>query len=284
MKSRLVRVALVAAFVGLLGIAASANAQPTYKLGVKPDTKPLATLKLEGAKLTRSELDDDPGFRMQYHFKKDGKTLDTVEARGNPTLDVPHKEAGMYTVVLELFYPEFKGGNVQKGGFRPVSDVLTYKVEAGEPAKVVFVPPPVVKAALLVQCGREKGAKQDEVVSPGYGYKLVQGMPFEGWAAPAAKAHSWTDPKEVRFELTVPAGMVGTLRLHFVDGDNAGRKQRLVFRGKPVGDFDSFGSAGKVAEVPLTAEDTKGGKVEVSVQNLNPAGNAVVSVVEVIAK
>jgi hypothetical protein len=137
---------LVLALVTAAWLATSAAAQPTYKLDVKPDLKPQATLTLDGGRLTRSALKDDPGFRLQYHFKKDGKDLDTAEARSNPTLDVPQKEAGTYTVVLDLFYPAYKGGTAQKGEFKAVSNVLTYRVEPGakpgDPSKVVLVETP----------------------------------------------------------------------------------------------------------------------------------------------
>lgn len=131
----------------LLAATPALPAQPTYKLDVKPNLKPLATLKLEGVKITRTPVKDDPGFRLQYHFKKDGKSLAVVEARTDVSLDVPQKDAGTYSVVLELFYPNYKGGTAQKGEFKAVSNVLTYKVEApakpGEPTKVVVVETPM---------------------------------------------------------------------------------------------------------------------------------------------
>lgn len=137
---------VVLSTVALLGFACPAFAQPTYKLGVKPDLKPLATLKIDGAKIVRTEVADDPGFRLQYHFKKDGKTVGQVEARSSEALDVPQKEAGTYTVVLELFYPGYKVGTAQKGEFKPISNVLTYKVEPGakpeEPVKVTLIETP----------------------------------------------------------------------------------------------------------------------------------------------
>jgi hypothetical protein len=132
--------------VTLAGLVHLVLAQTAYKLGVKPDLKPLATLKIDGSKIVRTDVADDPGFRLQYHFKKDGKTVAQAEARANETLDVPQKEAGTYTVVLELFYPAYKNGTATKGGFKPISNVLTYKVEAGaaaeSPVKVTVVEPP----------------------------------------------------------------------------------------------------------------------------------------------
>jgi hypothetical protein len=139
------RPVVVSALV-LFGLVCPLSAQTNYKTIVKPDLKPLATLKIDGSKIIRTEVADDPGFRIQYHFKKDGKSVGQVEARSSEGLDVPQKEAGTYTVVLELFYPGYKGGTGQKGEFKPISNVLTYKVEPGakpeEPVKVTLVETP----------------------------------------------------------------------------------------------------------------------------------------------
>jgi len=138
------RLLISSAFV-LFAFVCPALTQTVYKLGVKPDLKPLATLKIDGLKIVRTEVADDPGFRLQYHFKKDGKTFSQVEARSSEALDVPQKEAGTYTVVLELFYPGYKTGTATKGEFKPISNVLTYKVEAGDPIKVTLVETPEKK-------------------------------------------------------------------------------------------------------------------------------------------
>lgn len=139
------RIPLLSA-MALIGLASPGFTQTVYKTIVKPDLKPLATLKIDGAKIVRTDVADDPGFRLQYHFKKDGKTVGQAEARSSEALDVPQKEAGTYTVVLELFYPGYKGGTVQKGEFKPISNVLTYKVEPAakpeEPVKVTLIETP----------------------------------------------------------------------------------------------------------------------------------------------
>src|SRR5262245_31070663 len=105
-------------------------AQGTYKLEVKPALVPSATLSLDGDKVQRSALKEDPGFRLHYLFKKDGKPLTTLQARGAEKLDIPDKKPGTYSVVLELFYPSYKSGNKQKGEFRAASNELTYEVKA----------------------------------------------------------------------------------------------------------------------------------------------------------
>src|SRR5262245_6714654 len=108
------RLTLPAALL-LLALPSAALAQPTYKRERKPHVKPLATLKLDGDKLSRTDLQDDPGFRLQYRFVKEGKELTTVDARANPTLALPHRDPGTYSVVLEVFHPAYKGGSGQRG-------------------------------------------------------------------------------------------------------------------------------------------------------------------------
>jgi hypothetical protein len=132
---------LLAACLALCGLGGVAPAQPTYKLEVKPDLKPRATLKVEAGRVVRSAVADDPGFRLQYHFKKDGKALAVVEARSQPAVAPPATAPGTYTVVLELFYPAYKGGPGPRGQYRPISNVLTFRVEPGTPPRIVPVEP-----------------------------------------------------------------------------------------------------------------------------------------------
>ncbi len=134
--------ALFLACAPLVAFTGAAVAQPTYKLEVRPEQKPLATIKLGGGKVARTELSEDPGFRLQFHFKKDGKTLARVDARAEPSAALPSLAPGNYTVVLELFHPKYKGGKDPKGQYQAVSNELGYRVEAGTPPRVVPVEVP----------------------------------------------------------------------------------------------------------------------------------------------
>jgi hypothetical protein len=131
---------LLFAFVLSLACVSSATAQPTYKLDAKRDLKPSATLSLADGKVSRSAVSDDPGYRLQFHFKKDGKTIATPEARAETSVALPATEPGTYAVTLELFYPSYKGGNQRKGEYKPISEAITYKVEQQKPLKVTVVP------------------------------------------------------------------------------------------------------------------------------------------------
>jgi hypothetical protein len=263
----------------LLVLASPVAAQPTYKLGVGTHLQPSATVKVEGDKLSRSAIKDDPGFRLQYAIYKDGKPLEPIEARAGVVVDVPKKEAGVYTAVLELFYPSYKAGNQQKGQFKAISNVLSYKVGSGGQIELLE-PVPV----LVIHCGKGKGTNESQKAVDGFSYKLLQGTPLDDWPNPAPKSHAWIDPKMVRFEITLPATAVGLLRLHCLDGDLRERKQKISVLDR-VFEFEKFGGSAQTLEVPLPpGRDPKtAGKIEVVIQNLNPTSTAAISSVELLA-
>src|SRR5437899_9487909 len=99
---------LLFAIAACLAFAGPAAAQPTYKLDAKRDLKPRATLSLADGKVTRSAVTDDPGYRLQFKFEKDGKTIATADARAEASVALPSTEVGTYTVTLELFHPSHK--------------------------------------------------------------------------------------------------------------------------------------------------------------------------------
>ncbi len=135
---------------------------------------------------------------------------------------------------------------------------------------------------LIFQCGKggPDGKKEVDVRAQGYDCRLIQGFRFDGWPGTALRTHCWTDNKQLRFEVTVPSGKEGVLSLWLVDGDNIGRKERISVQGRMIGEYSGFGPLGVEVTAPLSAEDTRSGKVNVSVTNLGPATTtAVVSTV-----
>src|SRR5262249_25148475 len=97
-----------------LACVCSSPAQPTYRTDAKRDLTPKATLTIADGKVSRSAVSDDPGYRLQFRFDKDGKTVATQEARSQSSVELPAKEVGAYVVTLELFYPSYKSGNQRK--------------------------------------------------------------------------------------------------------------------------------------------------------------------------
>lgn len=269
--------------------------QGTYKLEVKTQLKPAAALTFEGTKIQRSALKDDPGFRLQYTFKKDGKPLKSLEARGAESVDLPDQSPGTYSVTLELFHPSYKSGSVQKGQFRQASNELIYELKApakaGGPAQVKLIGnKPLIdtsrvlgKPAVVLQCGKGGGKEEKELLAPGYEFQLLQGTRHDGWGPPAGKSHAWLDKDKVHFVLKVPVGVAGVLRLHSVDGEGTNfrfRMQKLLVEGKEIATQAVFHGAGVVEVIDISAKDTQDGKIDVVFQNALRPLTAVVSVVE----
>jgi hypothetical protein len=143
-----------------------------------------------------------------------------------------------------------------------------------EPARPVLLPP-----VLVVECGRGAGQQQDELATPGYSAALTQGHVFDGWEG-ALKRYCWYHPEQLRFQITVPPRTAGVLRLFCLDGDSQARKEKIHVQGRLIAEIDGFAAPGRNVEVALSEEDTKSGKIEVLIENLNPGINAVVSTIE----
>ena len=110
---------------------ATARAQATFPMKIKrvEELNPKATLKLEGRAVTRSDIARDPGYRIQWHVKKDGKTVAQVNARPEKSYTHADASAGKYTIVLELFFPEYKATSKDsKGLFKPISNEVSYTI------------------------------------------------------------------------------------------------------------------------------------------------------------
>jgi hypothetical protein len=125
------------------------------------------------------------------------------------------------------------------------------------------------------------GRPEKEVIfaEPGYAAESKEGFAWIGW--PAAVYHARASEKQVEIELKVPAGAAGKVRVFIIDADKfkGGRKEAISIAGKEVGAFDNF-VAGKWIEQPLTADDTRSGKVIITATNAREDANAVVSIVE----
>jgi serine/threonine protein kinase len=196
---------------------------------------------------------------------------------GKPVGDVIEKfGGGGKHVEVPLSFSDLRDGRAEIGIrnlVMPGSSAVVSTVEFVPWVRGGELPPP--ETALLIQCG-----KQEEVIGRGYGWRLHKGMAFDTWPQTAGRSHGWLDGERVHFDLTVPKGIAGTLRLFFVNGDNAPRKQKLIVHGREIGEYSSIPVAGQWIDVKLTPEDTKDGRIEVVIQNLNKDSSAVVSTIE----
>jgi len=136
------------------------------------------------------------------------------------------------------------------------------------------------RQTLVLHCGRTDG--DEEFVEDGWDFIFRKGYGYAGF--PTQINHCWADYDSLEFDIICPKGAAGRLRLFIIDGDNfaGGRKQSVSVAGRLVGEYENF-QAGRWIEVPLCAADTANGRIPVVMKNLKPGGNAVVSLVQLVA-
>lgn len=85
-------------------------------------------------------------------------------------------------------------------------------------------------------------------------------------------------PRQFEADLTLPKGVGGTLRLYITDPDNfqGGRKETIVVGGDTVGTFENF-QKGRWIDVPIGADKTADGKLNIKVINARDGSNVVLS-------
>ena len=57
---------------------------------------PKAVIRLEGHKVTRTDVTGDWGSKLQWQIRRDGKVLATVPARMESSYEHPDKKPGKY--------------------------------------------------------------------------------------------------------------------------------------------------------------------------------------------
>jgi len=129
---------------------------------------------------------------------------------------------------------------------------------------------------LVLNCGAAGG--DDGYLAEGWDFVFKNGYSYSGWAGQVY--HCWADFDSLEFDLVCPKGASGTLRMYIIDPDNfmGGRVQSVLVEDKLIGRYESFQS-GQWIEVPVSTADTADGRVSVSMKNLKPGANAVVSFV-----
>lgn len=212
--------------------------------------------------------------KLRMHFVCDNNTRKhRVQIQGKQVGEEISMYAGQGKWVDVPIGSELRAGTVEvtlRGHFPAVSTIEFYPYVFGTE------PPPEVP--LVIQCGK-KGGAQEEQISRGYGYRPLQAENFDGWPATAGRTHCWAHGEKVQFEVRVPPSIPGTLRLLFVDPESS-RKQKLYVQAREIGEYLKIPAAGQWVEVKLTSEDTKTGKIDVTIVNLNKDTNAAISAFE----
>lgn len=98
----------------------------------KFDGSPQAELRLEGRKVTRSDVAHDWGTRLQWKVTHNGKVVATPSARAELSYELTDAEPGKYEIVLEMWkYVNYKK-NAQRefvdSKYVPVSNTVSITI------------------------------------------------------------------------------------------------------------------------------------------------------------
>jgi hypothetical protein len=93
---------------------------------------PQATINLDGRRLTRSEVSNDWGLRLQWEIKRNGQVVASVNARTGLTYEHADTAPGNYEVVLQMWryvnYAKNPQGEFTASRFIDVSNRVTYTI------------------------------------------------------------------------------------------------------------------------------------------------------------
>jgi hypothetical protein len=100
---------------------------------------PQAELKLEGRKVTRSEVTNDWGLRIQWQVSRDGQVVATAPARAEASYEHPDATPGSYEIVLQMWkYVDYRKDPATRAyvnsKYIEISNKVSYVIPAGAPA------------------------------------------------------------------------------------------------------------------------------------------------------
>ena len=98
----------------------------------KLEGTPSAVLQLVGHSVTRSEVTNDWGTRLQWSISRNGKEIATVVAGPGLTFEHPDTTPGKYEIVLQQFhylnYKKDKDGKFTESKYINISEPVSYTV------------------------------------------------------------------------------------------------------------------------------------------------------------
>jgi hypothetical protein len=98
----------------------------------KFEATPKAELRLQGRKVTRSEVVNDWGLQLRWVVLRNGEIIATAPARAEATYEHPDTKPGKYEIVLQMFkyvnYAKDTKGEFTQSKFVEISNVVTYTI------------------------------------------------------------------------------------------------------------------------------------------------------------
>ena len=93
---------------------------------------PQAVIRLEGRRVTRGDVTNDWGTRLQWEVRRNGQVIATAAARADATYEHADTAPGAYEVVLQMWkyldYRKNPNGDFVNSRFVDVSNRVTYTI------------------------------------------------------------------------------------------------------------------------------------------------------------
>jgi hypothetical protein len=93
---------------------------------------PRAEIRLDGRRVTRTDVTNDWGMMLRWAVSRDGKPVAAVPARADATYEHPDTTPGTYEIVLQTWkyvnYAKGADGEFTASKFVDISNKVTYKI------------------------------------------------------------------------------------------------------------------------------------------------------------
>jgi hypothetical protein len=93
---------------------------------------PQAAVRLEGRRVTRGEVSNDWGLRLQWEVKRNGQVIANPNARLDLSYEHPEATPGAYEIVLQMWryvnYQKNPAGEFTQSRFIDISNRVTYTI------------------------------------------------------------------------------------------------------------------------------------------------------------
>src|SRR5580693_4061313 len=98
----------------------------------KFDKAPHAEVRLEGRRVTRGDVTNDWGLRLQWEVRRNGQVIATPGARADESYEHADAAPGTYEIVLQMWkyidYRKNATGEFVNSRFIDISNRVTYTV------------------------------------------------------------------------------------------------------------------------------------------------------------
>jgi hypothetical protein len=96
------------------------------------DGIPQASIRVEGRRVTRGDVTNDWGLRLQWEVRRDGRVIATPAARAEISYEHPDATPGRYDIVLQMWkyvdYRKNPNGEFVNSRYVDISNKVSYTI------------------------------------------------------------------------------------------------------------------------------------------------------------